>query len=62
MKKALLGHMALGFSPEGRQTKRHAALDPLSLGCSPSARWRFGLGTQRHGPRLALGLVGHDPK
>jgi len=54
----MLGHVALEFSPESRQPKRHVALDLLPLGCSPSARWRFGQITHRHGPMLALGLTG----
>jgi len=58
MKKTMLGHVALGFSPEGRQPKRHVVLDLLPLGCSPSARWRFGLVTHRHDPTLALSLTG----
>jgi len=44
------------------QLKRYMALELLPLGCSPSARWRFDLGTHKHGPKLALGLIGQDPK
>jgi hypothetical protein len=58
IKKTTLGHVTLGFSPEGKQPKRHVALGLLPVGCSPSATWRFGLGTHRHGPRLALGWQG----
>jgi len=58
----MLGHVALEFPPGGGQPKRHVVLGLLPLGCSPSARWRFGLGIHKHGPRLALGLAGQDPK
>jgi hypothetical protein len=58
MKKTTLRHLALEFSPESGQPKRHVALGLTTLRCSPSARWRFGLGTHRHGPSLALGLAG----
>jgi hypothetical protein len=62
MKKTTLGHVALGFPLEGGQPKRHVALGLLPFDYSPSATWCFGLGTHRHGPRLALGLVGQDQK
>ena len=62
MKKTTLGHSALGFPPEGGQPKRHVALGLFPLRCSPSARWRFDVGTARLGPQLALGLAGQDPK
>jgi hypothetical protein len=60
--KTMLGHVALGFPPEGGQPKRHVALDLLPLRYSPSTRWRLGLGNARHGPRLVLGQVGQDRK
>jgi len=50
--------MALGFPPEGGQPKHHMALGLLSLHCSLNARWRFGLGTARNGPRLAWAWQG----
>ena len=58
MKKTMLGHVALGFPPEGGQLKRNMVLGLLPLRCSPSARWLFGVGIARHGPRLALDLQG----
>jgi len=50
------------FSLEGGQLKHHMALGLLPLRCSPRARWRYGVGTARHGPRLTLGQAGQDPK
>ena len=61
MKKTMFGHVTLAFPPEGGHPKRHVALHMLPLRCSPSARWRFDLGTAKHGPRLALSLAGQDP-
>jgi len=58
----MLEHVAFGFPPEDEQSKRHVALGMLPLCCSPSARWRFGLGIARYGPRLALGLAEYNPK
>jgi len=60
MKKKHIGTRGAWVPPGGGQPKCHVALDLLSLGCSPSATWCFGLGTHRHGPRLALGMVGQD--
>jgi len=61
-KKTTLGHMTLEFLPGGEQPKSHVVLGLLSLGCSPSAKWRFGLGIHKQDPRLALGLAGQDLK
>jgi len=36
------------------------ALGLLPFSYSPNTRWCFGLGTHRHDPTLALGLVGQD--
>jgi len=41
MKQTTLGHVAVGFSSEGEERKRHMALGLLPLGCSLSARWCF---------------------
>jgi hypothetical protein len=49
MKKIMLGHVALGFPPEGGQHRRHVVHGLLPLRCSPSVRWHFGLGPARHG-------------
>ena len=56
MKKTTLGHVALGFPLEGGQPERQCCVWPASSALS--ARWRFGLGTARHGTRLALDLAG----
>jgi len=58
MKKNHVGIRGAWVPSKAGQPKHHVAFGPLPLGCNPSARWRFDLGTHMHGPRLALGLAG----
>jgi hypothetical protein len=59
--KASLGPSSAGPKIALGPARVHKALPRPQEDC-PNAVWHFGVGTAKHGPRLALGLVGQDPK